>query len=120
MDARIRTAIDRFVHRRLGLVRAEDRAAWFDKQCERMARPAPPQPCATPEPTWQALPGQMIELGDTGFQIRLDVRPMHPLYLLVAPEGWTVLGGADLPVLKQLGERFARERMEFVFVERQP
>ena len=91
------------------------------------AEPTPIKPVAqaemavtpAPGPSWKALPGQVIELGDTGFQIKLDTRPMHPLYLLVAPEGWTVLGGADLPVLKQLGERFARERTEFVFVEKQ-
>ena len=111
----LRKALERFV---LPQVPPQYRAAWVDRRSADMQRPeAPPLALA---PTWQALPGQVIELGATGFQIKLDTRPMHPLYLLVAPEGWTVLGGADLPTLKSLGERFARERTEFVFVEKQP
>jgi len=67
---------------------------------------------------WQPLPGNMIELGSTGFQIVLDVSPRTPLYTLRAPEGWLIGWGSDLAGLKQLGERYARERLEFVYTER--
>jgi hypothetical protein len=65
-------------------------------------------------PKWKALPGQVIELGATGFQIVMDTGPNNPLYMLRAPEGWPIHSGVDLPTLKQLGERFAAEREEFV------
>ena len=78
------------------------------------APPASGPMTAPGQPKWQALPGQIIELGATGFQIIMDTSPHRPMYVLRAPEGWTLYSGADLPMMKQLGERFASERQEFV------
>ena len=81
------------------------------------AAPAPHAPTMPPikptQPEWRALPGHMIELGNSGFRIVLNTSPSRALYTLYAPMGWVVLGGADLPALKQLGERFAAEWHEF-------
>lgn len=94
-------------------------AAWLSKastQAVDMSTLTPPVNTAPAEPPspWQPLPGNVLELGATGFQIQLDVSPHRPLYTLRAPEGWIVAAGGDLPGLKQAGERFARERTEFV------
>lgn len=88
----------------------------FDTKAQQ-TMPAAVMPTAAPaagKQTWQALPGQVIELGGTGFQIVMDVSPNRPLYVLRAPEGWPIYSGADLTFIKQLGERFAAERDEFV------
>lgn len=77
--------------------------------------PAAPTPAQQPGgPTWHALPGNVIELADTGFSITLDTSPNRPLYVLRAPEGFAHGWGSDLPGLKRLGERYAAERAEFV------
>lgn len=78
------------------------------------AAPAEP-PAAAAAPQWHALPGDIIELGTTGFSIQLDTRAKRPLYTLRAPEGWIHGWGSDLPGLKRMGERYAAERAEFVF-----
>lgn len=81
--------------------------------------PAAPTPVpAQSQPCWHPLPGNLIELGNSGFQILLDVRPNRPLYTLHAPEGWVIAWGGDLAGLKLLGERYARERLEFVFTKK--
>lgn len=79
---------------------------------EAQAKPAEPPALAAPK--WQALPGNVIELGASGFQIVLDVGSTRPLYTLRAPEGFSHAWGFDLPALKALGERLASEREEFV------
>lgn len=75
--------------------------------------PADAAPAAPASP-WQPLPGNVLELGATGYQIQMDVSPKNPLYTLRAPEGWIVAYGVDLAGLKAAGERFASERAEFV------
>lgn len=62
---------------------------------------------------WQALPGQRIELADTGWAIVLGLRPSEPLYKLLTPEGWPITAAAELGMLKAAAERLARERAEF-------
>ena len=76
---------------------------------------APADSPAPPTRQWHALPGNVIELGSTGFSIQLDTRPDRPLYMLRAPEGFVHGWGSDLVSLKTLGERFAAERDEFVW-----
>ena len=68
---------------------------------------------ATSAPQWHALPGLRLELGATGYFILLGTQPMVPLYRLIAPEGYVAAFGVDLPALKNLAERLARERAEF-------
>lgn len=76
---------------------------------------APATPTQPPAGPWSALPGNVIELRTSGFQIQLDTRPGHPLYTLRSPEGTLLAYGSNLPGLKELGERLAAERDEFVF-----
>lgn len=63
---------------------------------------------------WAAMPGNRLELGSTGFYIALDLSPRQPLYKLHSPEHAMYAWGFDLPALKATGERYAREREEFV------
>ncbi len=91
-------------------------------------QPAPEPPAATlPEPLlavlrplelnagerWHALPGQRIELEDTGFAIVMNRPDDHWLYTLYSPEGRVLAYGGDLPGLKSYGERHARDRSLF-------
>jgi hypothetical protein len=63
---------------------------------------------------WIALPGQRMELGATAFAISLHTGLSGSLYKLWSPEGRMCWEGYDLPYIKQLGERLAAEREEFV------
>lgn len=69
--------------------------------------PAPPAPSR-----WRALPGERLELEDSGFYIVLAVQPATH-YLLFAPEHTLVAHGVQLPMLKAYGEQLAAERLEF-------
>lgn len=72
--------------------------------------------------TWRAVPvagSQRIELvaaepSACGFYIVFDPTDLERLYRLYDPEGRSMAYGQNLPGLKHLGERFARERAEFV------
>lgn len=82
------------------------------------ADPAPwlslaPGETLAPPRKWHPLPGNRIELGNTGFAIQLHVGPAIYLYELLGPEGQCLSRGGDLPSLKQIGERLAEERREF-------
>lgn len=63
---------------------------------------------------WKSLPGNTLELGVTGFQIRLEThgeRPFHP-FKLITPEGRCILDGAEgsLSDVQKLGESMAIDR----------
>ena len=69
-------------------------------------------------PQWHALPGLVLELETTGFQIRLNLGCATPKlpsrYTLINPEGWIECFGVDLARIKLHAERQARDRAEFV------
>lgn len=71
---------------------------------------------ARPAGAWHAMPGNRLELADTGFYILLDLTPTNPLYGLYSPEHYAMGRGADLLGLKAWGERLAAERREFADV----
>lgn len=91
------------------------------------AASTPAEPATDPTPpallasnatlAWHALPGQMLELGDSGFQITLHPaqRNSQLLYQLWGPAGEHLGGCSDLAHLKFYGEQKARERGEFVW-----
>ena len=68
---------------------------------------------------WKPMFGDAIELGATGFLIRLEPnshRPFHP-YKLYSPEGRCILDGAEgsLEDMKKLGESMAKDRSCFAY-----
>ncbi len=69
-----------------------------------------------PSTRWRALPGQVLALGDTGFEIRLEPASdkEHP-YHLYSPEGAHLVkaGSGCLARLQLRGEELARERRVF-------
>jgi hypothetical protein len=67
---------------------------------------------------WIALPGNVIELGASGFRITLNIGGAGYLYSLHAPEGRLLHQSHDLPAVKALGARLSAERDEFVCRER--
>jgi hypothetical protein len=83
-------------------------------------RPEPANRSLFSRPGWHAMPGQRIELSDTGFSIVMDLRPGADTFTLIDPEGRTLAYGPILPGLKDLGERMAAMREEFVFKGYQP
>lgn len=70
---------------------------------------APRQPANGP---WHAMPGDRLELLDTGFAIEL-----HPLYRnaywLFSPEGYRLVAWHDLEEVKRHGELQAAQRASF-------
>ncbi len=94
--------LDRLIHRV---------AAW------RLRQPEPPPALAVAVAgagRWAPLPGNIIALADTGFEIHLQLRgPL--LYILLDPEGRSWVGSNNLPAIKEWGEQYAAERTEFVF-----
>lgn len=63
---------------------------------------------------WNALPGGVLELGDTGWQIKF--KPSDgPDYILFTPEGRQLASCQDgnLGALKAHAEHCARQRAEF-------
>jgi hypothetical protein len=99
-------------------------ACWLNNRKRPPPGPAPsPLPAATPELSanpmrWVALPGNVIELGASGFHIRLNTGPDGFLYTLYAPEGRPLMQSHDLAHTKSVGQRLAAERDEFVCTER--
>lgn len=64
--------------------------------------------------TWNPLPGSILELGDTGWQITF--KPSDgPDYILFSPEGRRMASCKDgqLDALKSYAERCASQRAEF-------
>jgi len=58
------------------------------------------------------MPGGRLELGSTGFVIRLRTDPKHPPYLLTDPDGRDLALGFLLQPLKEYAEQHARDRAE--------
>lgn len=77
------------------------------------AAPEAAPPGLTPCSRWHAMPGQRIELADSGFYIVLDLRPNRHLYSLFTPEHERCAYGPSLQMLKGYGEQLAAERLEF-------
>jgi hypothetical protein len=73
---------------------------------------------AAPAPAWQALPGLVLGLGSTGFEIHMNLGHATPRlpsrYTLINPEGLIECWGVDLAGIKQHAERLVRDRAEFV------
>lgn len=73
---------------------------------------------AAPAPAWQALPGLVLSLGSTGFEIHMNLGHATPKlpsrYTLINPEGLIECWGVDLAGIKQHAERLVRDRAEFV------
>jgi hypothetical protein len=64
-------------------------------------------------PVWQAMPGQRLELGSTGFCIQLITNPILMPYLLTDPDGRIYARSGELQSLKAYAEQMARDRAEF-------
>lgn len=90
------------------------------------AMPTPPLPAGVAEdaiaaalrdvpPEWHVVPGQRIELGDTGFSVTLLTGPDEYTYELGGPEGQKLARSGDLPALKQVAMRLALERRQFMY-----
>ena len=62
--------------------------------------------------TWYAMPGGVLELGNTGYAIYLDSDPKKSAYRVLDPDGRWIAAGMDLPYLKSLAERNASDRAE--------
>lgn len=73
---------------------------------------APDQPDTSP---WNTLPGGVISLADTGFEIRHTPKSEGAAFTLVSPEGRTMFtaGPGYLAALKKAAEQVAAERAEF-------
>lgn len=95
--------------------------AWREvsKHYRRPVDRQPPEPESEPEPptspTWHALPGNQLELGDTGWRIELDVNRPDCDLLLWTPEGRQSATGREwqLDLLKRHAEICASNRAEF-------
>lgn len=64
-------------------------------------------------PQWVAVLGQRLELGATGFEIRLMSDPHTMPYHVFDPDGRRMAWGGDLQGLKRFAEQHARDRAEF-------
>lgn len=73
------------------------------------AQEASRKPAANP---WHALPGDVLELGASGFQIRLTATPSAHYFSLYSPDGLRCASGWDMDAIKALGERLAGWRAE--------
>jgi len=76
-------------------------------------------PAATTSTAWRALPGDVIELADTGWQIRLNRGRFTPQlpgrYVLISPEGDLLGWGPTLLPVKATAEHLAAERAQFAW-----
>lgn len=66
-----------------------------------------------PAPQWHSLPGGVLELGDTGFLIRLHLDPKVWAYSAHDPEGRQLMTGNHLGQMKTALEECAAWRTEF-------
>ncbi len=62
---------------------------------------------------WNALLGNVLEYGDTGFSIRLNAKRKGPSYKGYDPEGRKIMTSGDLQDLKFQMEQAALDREEF-------
>lgn len=65
-------------------------------------------------PQWSAMLGDTIELGASGFTIRLEPKLGCPAYTLYSPEGELMARSPNMQSLKEYGERSAAWRAEFL------
>lgn len=65
-------------------------------------------------PQWSAMLGDTIELGTSGFTIRLEPKRGCPAYTLYSPEGELMARSPNMQALKEYGERSAAWRAEFM------
>lgn len=84
-------------------------------------QPPPVAPNGTP---WRALPGDVLELADTGWQVRLNRGRFTPQlpgrYVLISPEGELLGWGPTLLPVKATAEHLAAERAQFDWGKAQP
>ena len=66
-----------------------------------------------PAGRWFALPGERLELAETGFVITRGTAADDPVYALRTPEGWLWAVGVDLALLQAFAEKKASERAQF-------
>jgi hypothetical protein len=71
---------------------------------------AVPPPMA---PTWHAIAGNQLELGSTGFIIKMEPGKGRHTFRLIYPDGDMLGQGEDLAFLKGAAEQRARWRQEF-------
>lgn len=67
--------------------------------------------------SWRALPGEILELGETGFSIRRSSDPKVFPYQLIDPDGRWFASGMFLVDVKKEAELRAAETAEFVPAE---
>lgn len=78
-------------------------------------------PAASPAAAgWHALPGNRLELADTGFQIELRLQGSAFAFVLITPEGGEFAAYSDLEPLKHLAVRMADQRSQFIAAPAQP
>ena len=61
---------------------------------------------------WHALPGNVLELGASGFQIRLTASDTAHFFTLFSPEGCVCCSGFDMDAVKAFGEKLAGWRAQ--------
>lgn len=66
-----------------------------------------------PPSEWFALPGGVLELGDTGFSVAVCSLPHPHPYLGTDPEGRPVVTGNNLQAIKEFLEQSAAWRRQF-------
>lgn len=68
-----------------------------------------------PRPAWQALPGNRLELGATGYWIELKPTDPRADLFLYTPDGREIWTGREwmLDEIKEKAEECARQRGEF-------
>ncbi len=73
------------------------------------------QPKPETKPVWFPLPGNMLELGVTGYRIELTPEDERHDMRLFSPEGLFICGARDwqLDELKAMAEKSAKNRAEF-------
>lgn len=62
---------------------------------------------------WYAMPGQLLELGATGWSITLLTGRQRTVYRLTGPDGLPLATGSDLQAMKRLAEAMAADGREF-------
>lgn len=74
----------------------------------------PPRPAGDPlARMWWALPGNVLEYGDSGFSIRLRTNPDQAPFAAYSPEGVLLATSFELGLLKEYCERQAGYRDQF-------
>lgn len=68
----------------------------------------------TPAAKWRALPGNILEPGDTGFQIRFKPDQHRHQFAAYDPEGLCRASSEYLQPLKNICENMAADRAQFL------